>query len=114
MNYLIRRFADQVVHVPPGASGAEYTSKLESTLGAAMDRAKPDAILYNAGTDVLDGDPLGGLHVSAESVIQRDEVSISVEGVDPYEDWDEVTVGMDPNSLVSTCRRCGRWFSARL
>lgn len=34
----------------------------------------PDLIVYNAGTDVLDGDPLGKLSVSAQGIIRRDEI----------------------------------------
>eukprot|EP00475_Leptophrys_vorax_P010118 TRINITY_DN16798_c0_g2_i1.p1 TRINITY_DN16798_c0_g2~~TRINITY_DN16798_c0_g2_i1.p1 ORF type:complete len:218 (+),score=12.70 TRINITY_DN16798_c0_g2_i1:92-655(+) len=34
----------------------------------------PDLLVYNAGTDILVGDPLGRLAVSAEGVRQRDEM----------------------------------------
>ena len=34
---------------------------------------RPDLIVYNAGTDVLDGDPLGHCRVSAEDVVARDQ-----------------------------------------
>jgi len=30
-------------------------------------------IVYNAGTDILDGDPLGKLEISPEGVVTRDE-----------------------------------------
>lgn len=31
-------------------------------------------MVYNAGTDILDGDPLGLLSVSAQGIITRDEI----------------------------------------
>jgi histone deacetylase 11 len=30
-------------------------------------------VIYNAGTDILAGDPLGNLNISAKGVIARDE-----------------------------------------
>eukprot|EP00195_Chlamydomonas_chlamydogama_P004527 CAMPEP_0202925260 /NCGR_PEP_ID=MMETSP1392-20130828/79404_1 /ASSEMBLY_ACC=CAM_ASM_000868 /TAXON_ID=225041 /ORGANISM="Chlamydomonas chlamydogama, Strain SAG 11-48b" /LENGTH=402 /DNA_ID=CAMNT_0049619029 /DNA_START=76 /DNA_END=1286 /DNA_ORIENTATION=- len=46
-------------------------------LRAALQRAQrmfpqPDLLVYNAGTDILDGDPLGGFCVSKEGIMQRD------------------------------------------
>lgn len=35
---------------------------------------KPDFVIYNAGTDCMEGDPLGRLQVTAEGVIERDEI----------------------------------------
>lgn len=32
----------------------------------ALNEFKPDIVVYNAGTDVLDGDPLGCLSISAQ------------------------------------------------
>ena len=38
-----------------------------------MKNFKPDFVIYNAGTDCLEGDPLGQLSLSAEGIIKRDE-----------------------------------------
>ena len=35
-------------------------------------------VIYNAGTDILDGDPLGHMRVSAEGVAARDEAVFEV------------------------------------
>lgn len=35
-------------------------------LGEALNEFTPDVIVYNAGTDVLEGDPLGNLDVTAD------------------------------------------------
>ena len=40
--------------------------------------SQPDMVLYNAGTDILDADPLGHMRVSAEGVAARDEVVFEV------------------------------------
>ncbi|KAG2649565.1 hypothetical protein PVAP13_1NG116400 [Panicum virgatum] len=42
-------------------------------LDVAKSRFQPQLIVYNAGTDILDGDPLGRLKVSPEGVAIRDE-----------------------------------------
>jgi histone deacetylase 11 len=40
----------------------------------AAQNFEPDLLIYNAGTDILDGDPLGRLLVSPDGVKQRDEM----------------------------------------
>lgn len=35
-------------------------------------------MIYNAGTDILEGDPLGRLHISARGIIKRDEYVIGL------------------------------------
>jgi histone deacetylase 11 len=51
---------------------ALYLGILKRSLGAAIEAAKPDFIIYNAGTDILVGDQLGGMKVSAHGVVARD------------------------------------------
>jgi histone deacetylase 11 len=51
-----------------------YLSTVTSALEEAFKRFKPDIIYYNAGSDILDGDPLGALSVSSEGVMKRDEM----------------------------------------
>ena len=34
---------------------------------------QPDLLVYNGGTDILEGDPLGNCCVSAEDVVTRDQ-----------------------------------------
>lgn len=40
----------------------------------SLNEVRPDIIVYNAGTDVLDGDPLGGLSISPQGIVKRDEI----------------------------------------
>lgn len=51
----------------------EYLEKLETHFTKALNEFKPDIIIYNAGTDILKGDKLGLLAVSADGIIKRDE-----------------------------------------
>lgn len=37
-----------------------------------MCHVQPDFVMYNAGTDILKGDPLGRMNVSAQGVASRD------------------------------------------
>ncbi len=38
----------------------------------------PDLIIYNAGTDILVGDPLGKLDISADGIKLRDEIVFKI------------------------------------
>jgi histone deacetylase 11 len=59
-----------------GTAGGEYLEKLRAQLPPFLDsvsRSRPIALaIYNAGTDVLVGDPLGGLALSGDDVLTRD------------------------------------------
>ena len=43
-----------------------YLKIVNTNIEGALNEFKPDVIVYNAGTDVLDGDPLGCLSISPE------------------------------------------------
>ena len=38
-----------------------------------MDSFSPEFVIYGAGSDILIGDPLGNMNISAEGMIARDE-----------------------------------------
>ena len=52
----------------------EYLGLLERELPRAIDESQPGLIVYNAGTDVLKGDPLGGMGITAEGILRRDGI----------------------------------------
>lgn len=54
-----------------GTEDTEYLQKVKTHVEGALNEAKPDIIIYNAGTDVLDGDPLGGLAISPQVCIAQ-------------------------------------------
>ncbi|KAL3818961.1 hypothetical protein ACJIZ3_004866 [Penstemon smallii] len=68
-----RRSINQIVEVASGTDTNEYLSKLDSALKVAACAFDPELIIYNAGTDILDGDPLGMLKISPDGIAMRDE-----------------------------------------
>ncbi|RWS31714.1 hypothetical protein B4U80_02356, partial [Leptotrombidium deliense] len=55
-----------------------YLQLLRFHLNEALNEFSADFIVYNAGTDILRGDPLGALNISPEGVKQRDEFVFTV------------------------------------
>ncbi|XP_028415597.1 histone deacetylase 11-like [Dendronephthya gigantea] len=53
---------------------ATYLPLVERNVNEALSEFHPDIIIYNAGTDILEGDPLGNLAVTEQGIIQRDEI----------------------------------------
>lgn len=71
---------DCPVPLPPNCSGTEYLAALESKLPPFLDviarNGRIGVAIYNAGTDIIAGDPLGRMNVSEECVLQRDRFVI--------------------------------------
>jgi histone deacetylase 11 len=67
---------DCPVPLPAGCAGAEYLRLLELSLPGFLDSVGRSSLVglavYNAGTDVYEGDALGGLGLSAADVLARD------------------------------------------
>jgi len=59
--------------ISSGMKTDEYLKIVEENLPKAIKQANPGLIIYNAGTDILSGDPEGQLDVSKVGIIQRDE-----------------------------------------
>ena len=51
-----------------------YLTKLKEGLEEVLSNFKFDLIIYNAGTDILEGDPLGNWSITEGGVIKRDEI----------------------------------------
>ncbi|XP_068939872.1 histone deacetylase 11 [Petaurus breviceps papuanus] len=69
-----KRAIKRKVELEWGTGDADYLQKVTEHVEGALKEHEPDVMLYNAGTDILEGDPLGGLSVSAEGIIKRDEL----------------------------------------
>jgi len=67
---------DLAVPMQTGTSDLLYLNTLKHRLPQAITMAAPVFAIYNAGTDILIGDPLGNLKVSAEGVAERDRYVI--------------------------------------
>ncbi len=52
----------------------EYINLLKIGLEKALLEVKPDLIIYNAGTDIYEKDPLGNLFISKKGIKKRDEI----------------------------------------
>ncbi|XP_070792850.1 histone deacetylase 11 isoform X1 [Pituophis catenifer annectens] len=71
---LAKRAIRRRVELDWGTEDTEYLQKVKTHVEGALNEMRPDIIIYNAGTDILDGDPLGGLAISPEGIIERDEI----------------------------------------
>ncbi|KAG8516909.1 Histone deacetylase 11 [Galemys pyrenaicus] len=61
-----------------GTEDDEYLTKVERNLERALREHPPDVLVYNAGTDILEGDRLGGLSISPQGIVKRDELVFRV------------------------------------
>ncbi|XP_072985946.1 histone deacetylase 2 isoform X2 [Typha latifolia] len=68
-----KRYIDQKVELVSGTKTEDYLAQLDRALEVAKSNFDPELIVYNAGTDILEGDPLGRLRVSPDGVTVRDE-----------------------------------------
>lgn len=50
----------------------QYLNIVRNNLKTAIEQFKPDLIIYNAGTDILKGDPEGKLNIDEAGIIERD------------------------------------------
>ena len=60
------------VALADGTSDAQYLARLEETLPAAFDAARPDLVFYLAGVDVLEDDRFGRLALTRDGLAARD------------------------------------------
>ncbi|XP_005100022.1 histone deacetylase 11 isoform X2 [Aplysia californica] len=51
-----------------------YLTLIRRHVDGALNEFEPDLVVYNAGTDILEGDPLGNLSITAQGVIERDQI----------------------------------------
>ena len=63
---------DYDVPLAPGTDDETYLTAIEAILPRALQETQPSLVFYNAGTDIYEGDLLGGLKVSGAGVLKRD------------------------------------------
>lgn len=67
----------RLVPIRSGCADADYIDLIKRELGGVLGRGwLPRFAVYNAGTDIVRGDPLGCLEVSPEGVARRDRLVI--------------------------------------
>lgn len=69
-----RKFIKYNFPLDHGTGTLTYINLVQKELPKALDQEKPDYLIYNAGTDIFEEDPLGGLKVSAEGILLRDKI----------------------------------------
>jgi histone deacetylase 11 len=66
-----------MIPLQPKMQDARYFELLEENIDKFLDsKHDPKLVFYNAGNDILDSDPLGGLSISYDGVIKRDKLII--------------------------------------
>lgn len=60
--------------IPAYTNDEDYLELIKRELPRVLDLVKPDLIMYNAGTDIYEHDPLGALSISSLGIIHRDEL----------------------------------------
>ncbi|XP_078488183.1 histone deacetylase 11 isoform X2 [Ciona intestinalis] len=69
-----KRGIKRKVELTSGVDDQTYLPLIKSHLTESIGEFDPQLIVYNAGTDILQGDPLGHLNISAEGIVKRDEI----------------------------------------
>ncbi|WP_372971184.1 histone deacetylase [Marinobacter sp.] len=72
-----KKVSDLDVALPDGMGNEDYLAVVSETLQQALALSRPDIVLYDAGVDVFEGDPLGRLNISEAGIRQRDHQVLS-------------------------------------
>jgi len=75
-NYPIKMRSDLDIGLPDYCTGPEYLKALGENLLPALDRHKPQFVLYVAGADPYEGDQLGQLRLSMADLRRRDDLVV--------------------------------------
>lgn len=70
-----------------GTEDEEYLDKVRRNLEKALQEHPADVVVYNAGTDILEGDRLGGLSISPQVCPDSGGRVGSALGTQPQERW---------------------------
>ncbi|WP_165073365.1 histone deacetylase family protein [Paludisphaera rhizosphaerae] len=68
----VKELEDHPRPLPSGVIGQEYLDVVRDSLPRILDDFRPDLLVYNAGSDPFEGDPLAHLRLSAEDLVDRD------------------------------------------
>lgn len=69
--------SDIDINVATGIVDDEYLSIVETSLEKAIDISTPDLVIYDAGVDVFEHDPLGLLNISLDGIRERERLVIN-------------------------------------
>lgn len=63
---------DRDIELDAGTGDEQYLETLQRALPEVIRQSRPDLVIYQAGCDVLAGDPLASLKMTAEGIARRD------------------------------------------
>jgi acetoin utilization deacetylase AcuC-like enzyme len=66
--------SDVDIHLENGVGDDEYCERLEAACKQAMDKFRPQLVMYVAGADPYQNDQLGGLALTIEGLLGRDRL----------------------------------------
>ncbi len=69
-----RKKIGEGIKVSPNWDDHKYLSEVDQKFSHVLDSFQPELVVYNAGTDCMEGDPLGGLSVTGEGIVRRDQL----------------------------------------
>jgi acetoin utilization deacetylase AcuC-like enzyme len=67
---------DRDIALEAGTDDQTYLGILREELFGVIDRSRPELVIFQAGCDVLSGDPLAELALTAEGILRRDSYVI--------------------------------------
>ncbi len=71
---LAESYVEYKYPVPAYIQDDDYLGLIEQELPKAIESSRADFILYNAGTDIYEKDPLGAMGITHDGIIRRDEI----------------------------------------
>ncbi|MZR64434.1 histone deacetylase [Alcanivorax sp. DP30] len=72
-NFPVRKMeSDLDVGLPLGMTDQDYLDTVFETLETLLQQVRPDLVLYDAGVDIYQHDPLGRLAISLQGIADRD------------------------------------------
>lgn len=71
-----KQSSDLDIGLKPELGDLDYLIEIEAALKSAIEKSQPDLILYDAGVDIYQHDPLGLLNISLDGIRQRDALVI--------------------------------------
>jgi histone deacetylase 11 len=63
---------DRDVELPPDLDDTQYLALLQAELEQLLPQVRPELVIHVAGADILSDDPLGGLAMTPQGLLQRD------------------------------------------
>ena len=70
--------SDLDVELPKAMKDEAYLETVDQTLRTLLNDLKPDLVIYDAGVDVYEHDPLGLLNISEQGIRERDRLVLSM------------------------------------